>query len=116
MHGDIKLDNILCHVHSGKKIDIMLSDFGHSEKLEESGITERIRGTHKYIPPNLEKMFNHNLSNSFPKYRIQYNGFKFDIYALAVTIYYILTLHDMVEILFLADRNKRKNFWDKNEE
>ena len=76
IHRDIKPDNIMIN-HNDEAI---LIDFGLSTLLENGEITKSNFGTYKFFAPEM-----------FQKRELREHGEHTDIWALGVTIFYMLT-------------------------
>ena len=98
-HLDIKLQNILVK----DNYEPILSDFGLSEKLENSKNGKLLdnRGTPGFTSPQIDE-------------RLEYDGIQTDIYSLGISLFQLV-----VGILPFENSSKRKEFYDiikKNKE
>ena len=91
-HLDIKLQNILVK----DNYEPILSDFGLSEKLENSKNGKLLdnRGTPGFTSPQIDE-------------RLEYDGIQTDIYSLGISLFQLV-----VGILPFENSSKRKEFYD----
>eukprot|EP00357_Protocruzia_adherens_P006730 CAMPEP_0115030188 /NCGR_PEP_ID=MMETSP0216-20121206/37582_1 /TAXON_ID=223996 /ORGANISM="Protocruzia adherens, Strain Boccale" /LENGTH=495 /DNA_ID=CAMNT_0002407185 /DNA_START=257 /DNA_END=1744 /DNA_ORIENTATION=- len=84
-HRDIKLANILYDEVEGRRV-YKLCDFGESKRIEDLLETHTLRGTPKYLSPELFHFYVARQQSNLSEQKIHIDPFKSDLFSLGVSI------------------------------